>query len=79
VEAIGLLAAPRSPDDPVGPDVVASGDCCSSIELLVSLGSAFIAMTVQGLGYYLLAFLVPVFVLIGLSVSQRRRDEAAKV
>ncbi|MEX1124617.1 MAG: hypothetical protein WEE53_03020 [Acidimicrobiia bacterium] len=45
----------------------------------MSLGSAFIAMTVQGLGYYLLVFLVPVFAVIGLSVNQRRKDEAADV
>ena len=57
------------------PDAVEQSSVAGQVaftEVLVSLGSAFIDLAVQGLSYYLLAFLVPVFVALVLAVKQRR-------
>jgi hypothetical protein len=44
--------------------------------VVVSLAAAFVGMAVQGLGYYLLVFLVPVVAAIWLAVKQRREEHA---
>ena len=44
------------------------------VQLLVTHAAGFVGMTVQGLGYYLFAFLVPITVAIWLGIVRRRED-----
>ena len=44
------------------------------VQLLVTLAAGFVGMTVQGLGYYLFAFLVPITAAIWLGIVRRRED-----
>ena len=73
-DAVGFFADFNVPRGLSPEQVSADAESRTGIELLVSLIGAFVGMTVQGLGYYLFVFLVPVLAAIWLSVI-RRRDE----
>ncbi len=72
---MGFFADFDPPRGSLPEQVSAVSETGSGIQLLVSLAGAFVGMTVQGLGYYLFVFLVPVLAAIWLTVVRRREDQ----
>jgi hypothetical protein len=75
-EAVGFFAdfeAPRGPGLPLTSSEEAAP---TPVQLLVTLAAGFVGMTIQGLGYYLFIFLLPITIAIWLGVARRRESPA---
>ena len=72
-EVVTFLVMPNgSPPSTTPPPVISTDD--SVLELIVSLGSGFVRLTVEAIGFPPLAIFAPALVAIWLSLRERRRN-----